>query len=206
MMNEQLSVSLSLEIIYVYGTVNGEVAAFSLTSPGVWSTVVPKSGDGRYAVSIQAYNSLGTPVLYETVIYKLDGLIQLKTDWTREDYYNAGDLNDVEANTQYIADTAGELGYPIALEDVKTDRDYRSLPFADDISRVERNIAALANGFIAPPGYEPHKVWVSLQGFDYREANRLARNLLMIHEWLIRAAASMRFCGTFACGEDGGIY
>lgn len=205
-MNEQLSVNLALDIVYVYGTVNGEVANFSLTSPGVWSAVVPKAEDGRYAISITAYNSLGTPVLYETVVYRLDGLIPLRTDWTKDDYYNAEDLNDVEADTQYIADLASDLGYPIALEDVKTDRDYRSLPLADDISRVERNIAALSNGFIAPPGYETHKVWVSLQGFDYKDANRLARNLQLLHDWLLKTAASMRICGTFACGEGGEIY
>lgn len=205
-MNEQLSVNLSLDIVYVYGTVNGEVANFSLTSPGVWSAVVPKSVDGRYEVSIQTYNSLGTMTQYDTVIYKLDDLIPLKTDWLPGDYYNADDLNRVEADTQYIASVAEQLGYAVVLEDVVTDRDQRSIEFAASLSRVERNIAAIANGFLAPPGYQQPRTWTSLMVFDYRDATRLERNLQLLHDWLVKVADSFRYCGTFACGEDGGIY
>ena len=70
-MTEQLAVQLTLDIIYVYGEVNGAVAEFTLTAPGVWSAVVPKAEDGRYEVTITAYNSLGTPTTYSAVLYKL---------------------------------------------------------------------------------------------------------------------------------------
>ena len=40
-MTEQLSINLTSDITYVSGTINGETAEFSLTSPDVWSAIVP---------------------------------------------------------------------------------------------------------------------------------------------------------------------
>lgn len=205
-MTEQLHVNLTLDIIYVHGIVNGEVADFSLTSPGTWSAIVPKASDGRYEITITAYNSLGTPTVYSTVVYKLSGLIPLTTDWTRDDYYNANDLNEVEANTQYIADYLTAVGYPITLQPIETGRDYRRVEFADELNRVENNIHALSEGFISPPGYVEPKTWAALMPFDYRDANRLERNLQLLHTWAVSVVASFRYCGTFACGEGGEIY
>lgn len=47
-MTEQLSVKLGLDIIYVYGTVNGVEATFTLVEAGIWSAVVDKAVDGKY--------------------------------------------------------------------------------------------------------------------------------------------------------------
>lgn len=205
-MTEQLAINLTLDIIYVYGVVNGSVADFALTAPGVWSAVVPKAEDGRYEVTITAYNSLGTPTVYSTVIYKLNELMPLKTDWGALDYYNAVDLNRVEANTQYIADYLNILSYLVTLEPIETGRDYKSIAFADELSRVERNIHAVATGFITPSGYEQPKGWAALAPFDYREANRLERNLQLLYTWATGVVASFKRCGTFICGEGGEIY
>lgn len=205
-MTEQLNVNLSQEVVYVYGTVNGEEATWTLTAPGVWSAVVPKSEDGLYHVCITAYNSLGTPTTYETVISRIEGLIPLKTDWTAQDFYNADDLNRVEADTQYIAEYLESAGYPVTLEAVRVDRDVTSIEFADSLSRVERNIDALRQAFLAPPGYQAPKVWAAGKPFGYRDANRLEQNLQLLHDWAVAVVAGFKYCGTFACGEDGGIY
>ncbi len=203
---EQLSVNLALDIIYVYGTVNGAEADFALTAPGVWSAVVPRSEDGVYTVSVTAYNSLGTPTTYETTLYRASGLLQPKTDWARDDYYNAEDLNRVEINTQYLADELTLAGYQVRLEQVIADRDMTHFEFASSLSRVERSIDALAAAFIAPPGYQEPRVWAALDTFDYRDANRLERNLQLLYDWLVAAMASFRRAGAFACGEGGEIY
>lgn len=204
---EQLSVNLALDVIYVHGTVNGAEATWTLTAPGVWSAVVPKSEDGLYHVSITAYNSLGTPTTYETTISKIEGLIPLKTDWGPDDYYGPDDLNRVEANTQYIAEYLADAGYPVTLEDpIRVNRDVTDYEFADSLSRVERNIHALAQAFLAPPGHQPPKTWTPGMRHSYQDANRLEQNLQLLYDWLMSAIEGFRYCGTFACGEGGEIY
>lgn len=204
-MMEQLSLTLGLDVIYVSGTVNGLEADFVLVGPGVWQAVVPKAEDGMYYVSITAYNSLGTTTEYNTVISKIEGLLPLKT-WTAQDFYSPDELNRIEANTDFIASYLGEAGYPIALEAVKVDRDVTGYEFADSLSRVERNIDALAQGFIEPPGYEQPKAWQAGMRHSHVDANRLERNLKALYQWAEAVVASFKYCGTFYAGEDGGIY
>ncbi len=205
-MTEQLNVSLALDVIYVHGTVNGVEADFALTAPGVWTATVPRAEDGRYVVSITAYNSLGTPTVYETTIVKLDDLLPLKTDWVATDTYNAADLNRVEANSDYIAGRLAEIGYPATLGAIDTGRTIERFEFADMLNRVEANIDALHSAFVALPNYQEPKEWVAGMPFDYRDANRLERNLLLIYTWLINTIDAFKLCGTFACGEGGEIY
>ena len=134
-MEEQLSISLASDITYIYGTVNGSEATFSLSASNTWSTTVPKSTDGKYEVSITAYDDAGNSTLYNTTIYKLDSMMEPKTDWTKDDYYNAEDLNRIEINTQFLAEYLVKIQYPsISLETVKTDRDMTSIDFISSIN------------------------------------------------------------------------
>lgn len=132
----------------------------------------------------------------------------LKTDWTAaDDYSDPDNLNRVEAYTKYTADTLKDYGYPVTLEPVVVDRDIMTgYEFADSLSRVERNINALAQGFMVLPGYQDPKVWAPGMRFDYQDANRLEMNLQILSDWAIKTAASFKRCGTFTCGEDGDIY
>ncbi len=208
-MNELINVKLALDIIYITGTVNGEIAEFSLSALGIWTAVVPKAIDGKYVVEITAYNSLGTPTHYYTVIYKLEEMIPPKVDWTSEDDYNAGDLNRVEANTQFVADFIRSIYYVIPDLEIKTDRDETSIDFISSIKRVEENIDTIRRHFITPLSYEDKREWVignEPQRFDYRDANRLEKNLLSLYEWAVIAKENLIYCGTFNCGEEGVIY
>ena len=199
---EQLSINLSLEITYVSGTVNGEVANFSLSAPGVWSAVVPVSEDGKYVISITAYNNLGTATVYNTIIYKLEGMLQPKINWTSEDYYNAEDLNRVEANIQFVVEYLLSIDYMILLEEIKTGRDMTSIDFVSSINRVERNLDSIRSNMINPPGYGPMKLWTNKIGFDYRDANRYEKNLELLYKWAHLIFDSYKYCGEFVCGED----
>lgn len=205
-MSEQISVDLGLDISYVYGTVNGVEASFTLTSPGVWSAVVDKAANCRYEVHILAYNSLGSSTEYNTIVYRLDDMMAPKLDWNREDYYNAEDLNRVEANTQFIAEYLKDMFYTVELEDVKTDRDKTSLDFISSINRVERNIEALRANFITPAGYKDHKSWILGMAFTYLDANRYENNLNLIYLLAQLVKKNFKYCGTYACGEEGVIY
>lgn len=124
-----------------------------------------------------------------------------KTDWTRNDEYNAADLNRVEGNTKCLADLLATVGYPVALAPVKTDRDYKGFEFADSLSRIEANIHALTTGFFAPPGYIPPKTWTALRPHDWRDANRVESNLKVLYDWIFRTMDGFKYCGTFYCGE-----
>lgn len=205
-MTEQISVTLSLDISYVYGTVNGVEADFSLTAPGVWSAVVPKSQDGRYEVVITAYNSLGTPTQYDTVIYRLEDIMEPKTDWTSSDYYNADDLNRVEVNTQFVANYLRDIQYNIPVLVSVEGRTAKSIEFISSVNRVEDNVESIRTNFLTPPGYQDKKTWYLGRGFDFKDANRLEQNLQLLYDWAVIAKENQIYCGTFACGEEGVIY
>ena len=179
-MTEQLSVRLGLDVIYVYGTVNGVEATFTLIETGLWSAVVDKAADGKYAVVITAYNSLGTPTTYENTIYKLDNLIQSKLDWTQWDYYNAEDLVRVEANTQFVADYLESMGYHADLQTVKADWIMQDYPTITQINRIENNLDALQACFYAPEGWGNKKTWVKKMKFSWEDALRYERNLHLL--------------------------
>lgn len=125
-----------------------------------------------------------------------------KTDWLASDYYNFGDLDRVESNTKYIADTLNSVGYSFAFSYVLA-RTTAIIEFYDSLNRVEGNIADIAVGFYTPAsGWETPKIdWESGKPFSYRDARRLERNLYELY-LLVRALfGGMRPCGSFSCGE-----
>ncbi len=132
-------------------------------------------------------------------------IVVIKT-WTPNDQYGPDELNRVETNTQHIADYLQAAGYPVTLEPLKTDRDMAGYEFGDSLSRVERNIDGLRQGFITPPGYQAPKTWSGGMGHNFQDANRLEQNLQILYDWALGVVDSFKHCGAFACGEDGGIY
>lgn len=200
-MNEQLSINLTSDISYVYGTVNGIEAKFSLTAPCIWSATVPKSNDSRYEIIIIAYNNAGTSTTYNTIIYKLDDIMTPKTNWTKDDFYNAEDLNRVEANTQYVAELIALLLKGLELEPIIVNRDYKTIEFADDLNRVERNLEKL--NVLNLKGLKPLKTnWKVGDPFDYNDANRYENNLNLLYKILKPNINNIKYCGTFNCGEE----
>jgi hypothetical protein len=207
-MGEQVSIILTSDISYVYGTVNGIEATFMLTAENTWTATVDKSVSGKYEISITAYNNLGTSTNYNTVIYKLEGLIPLKLNWTSEDYYNADDFNRVEADTQYIAEYLISIGYIMPELNIKTDRDITSIDFLSSVNRIEGNIESIKNAFITPVGWQNKKLWTISPKFDFKDANRLENNLSALHSLAKIVKDNLIFCGTFSIGADweGGLF
>ncbi len=201
-MTEQISVNLANDIIYVYGIVNDVEVSFELVEIGVWSAVVDKAEDGRYVVSITAYNSLGTQTEYNTTIYKLGGLIPPKMNWARYDYYNAADLVRVEANTQYIADMLIDMGYIPDVGAIKADWEMTDFPYLSEIKRVDINIDELKNCFYAPDGWENKKDWDTNKTFSYVDANRFEKNLYLLDYIIELLKDGTIYSGTFYSGQD----
>lgn len=129
-----------------------------------------------------------------------------KTDWNSNDTYNFTDLNRVENNTAEVAAFLESIQYQIPIQTIVSDRDKTSIDYISDINRIEDNIEQIKNAFITPPGYQQKKTWAVGMGFDYRDANRLERNLQLLYEWAHLAKENLKYCGTFYCGEDGDIY
>lgn len=201
-MTEQLSVKLGLDIIYVHGTVNGMEATFTLVETGLWSAVVDRAQDGKYVVVITAYNSLGTPTVYENTIYKLDDLIQSKLDWTRNDYCNAEDLVRISANTQFVADYLESMGYYADIEFVKADWTMEDYPTITQINRIEDNIDALQDCFYAPEGWGDKKTWVKKMKFSWEDTLRYERNLYLLTQIINLIKDATVYCGTFSSGQE----
>ncbi|MBU3208680.1 Ig-like domain-containing protein [Clostridium algidicarnis] len=201
-MNEQVSIKLKSEVNYVYGTVNGVEATFTLTDTNTWSATVSKSLDGKYVISIKAYNSAGTSTSLDTIIYKIEDLIPLKTNWDPEDFYNAEDLNRVEINTQYISELANQLFTPnIKLDTVVVDRNYSTIEFAESLNRVENNIQKLFLKGISK--LQPMKTnWLVGDTFSFKDANRYEQNLDILYPVFKYNLFNINYCGTLNCGEE----
>lgn len=129
-------------------------------------------------------------------------MITPKTDWTSNDFYNFEDLNRVEANIQFVAEYLQSIDYNIPLEETKTDRDMESIDFVSSINRLERNLDSIREHMITPPSYEDMKVWTNKMGFNYDDANRYEKNLLLLYKWAQLIYKSYKYCGEFICGEE----
>lgn len=129
-------------------------------------------------------------------------MITPKVNWNSNDYYNFADLNRVESNIQFVADYLVSMGYAIPLEAIVTNRDMLSIDFVSSINRVERNLDSIRANLITPPTYQDMKVWSKGMGFNFDDANRYERNLLLLYKWADLIAQSFKYCGTFNCGEE----
>lgn len=126
-----------------------------------------------------------------------------KTNWTKDDYYNFGDLDRVEGNSSYLAVLLTTYrGQAVTINTI-TARDIKRIEFYDSLNRVEGNIQTLADSFYIPIGWIAMKTkWQSGEPFSYIDAKRLEINLQLLYELLTKTLDSMRYCGTFTCGEE----
>jgi hypothetical protein len=126
-----------------------------------------------------------------------------KTNWNSQDYYNFKDLNHVEINTLAVKDLAEVLRGNIELEPIDFDRDMKSIPFADVLNKIERNIGELGNKLYKPKGWlSPKLEWDYNQPFDFTDANRLEKNLLLLYNYANGNVDKIPYCGTYTCGEE----
>ncbi|MHB8077422.1 hypothetical protein [Desulfosporosinus fructosivorans] len=125
-----------------------------------------------------------------------------KTSWWKDDYYNFGDLNRVESNTQeLITIMQGNFTPPVLT--VVTNRDITRIEFYDELNRIEGNILAIRNALYEPPGWiTPVTDWFSLKSFGYIEANRLESNLLALYTLLQNIQNYFQYSGVPTCGQD----
>ena len=129
------------------------------------------------------------------------------TDWdgVTEDrkWYNFGDLNRVENNTNEIADIIESYTTRPPIGTVITNRDNTNIDFYDSLNRIENNILTLKNASYEPAGFiQPKTDWESLQGFSYIDANRLELNLLLLYILVNAIKGGLLHCGAFYAGQN----
>lgn len=122
-------------------------------------------------------------------------------EWGPSDYYNFGDLNRVENNTEVVADLISHFGTLPAIVTV-SNRDMKRIEFADSLNRVENNQDLLRQRF-TPVGWLANKVdWESNTPFDYRDAARLENNLALLYFYYHGNYEARQYCGMVTCGEE----
>lgn len=198
-----LSVSLPSEIIYVSGTVNGTAYTWTLIE-GAWTATVERAADDTYAVALTAVTAAGVSTNFELTLYY--GLLTLITDRTAEDvanktakgFYNASDLNRVEAAVQYVAERFAAQGYAVAVSP-KTDWLASDIPTASELETYRQNIATL-RALIAVMKSTPETP-ETMRFLDYVKANNIERILLDLDTLLTNAALAWYQSGEIYAGE-----
>lgn len=138
-MQQEVSIVLASDIIYVTGTVNGEAVSFQLLG-GAWRARAARASDNIYIIKITAYDAAGNSATHE--ITKTYGLFAI-TDRTAADVAelkriraktsnkeplteseqatwdigkgarNARDLNRIAENCMFLRDLLTSYGYSV---------------------------------------------------------------------------------------------
>jgi hypothetical protein len=130
--------------------------------------------------------------------------IAAKTDWDAADYFNYGDVNRVENNTDYIADyVETNLGNRPAIVGTKVDWANTDIVYAANMQRIESNVTLIKTRLGTPTGWGTPVTWVTLLKFDYTDANRLETNLSLLKTMAENVNAALLYCGDVIAGEGG---
>lgn len=108
----------------------------------------------------------------------------------------AGDLNRIEDNTQYLSDILSSLYYFSYVETYMWGM--TEIPNINDVNRIIGNVGKLISAFYKHSA-APELPETMLR---FEEINSIEKNLYLLKEILDNMIASFRECGTFKCGED----
>jgi hypothetical protein len=191
-MTRTLSVWVGAEIIYLYGTVNGEAATFTLVGGGMWQAIVPRSEDDNYLLHLEAYSENGLEGVYDYVLYY--GLMPFVTD-RNGGYYKHTDLKRVSHNARHLAGLLNGYGYAVTVNP-KTDWAVGDIPRDSEMVRYLGDVQSVKTAF-----YGTTPLPESMERIDYRDANNIEKLLEEIETYINRMVAGFRKCGTFRAGQ-----
>lgn len=200
-MSRTISVWVGAEIVYLYGTVSGDVATFTLVGDGNWQATVPRSDDDNYVLHLEAYSVDGLEGTYDYTLYY--GMMPSVTDRTAADvrnktikgYYNYTDLNRVGHNTDFLASQLNLYGYAVTVAP-KTDWAVGDIPRNSDMTLYLIDLSALKDKFYGTTALPP-----SMDYLTVAEANNIELLLAEIEMYRNRMVAGFRKCGTFKSGQ-----
>lgn len=122
----------------------------------------------------------------------------LVTDRGAGTYYNASDLNRVEAAVQYVAERFAAQGYAVTVSP-KKDWLASDIPTASELETYRQNIVTL-RALLAVMPTTPEAP-DSMAGLTYTEANSIERILLDLDTLLTNAALAWYQSGELYAGE-----
>ena len=221
-MTRTLSVWVGAEIIYLYGTVNGEATTFTLVGAGKWQAVVPRTEDDKYVLHLEAYSENGLEGTYDYTLYY--GMMPCITDRTQADVnrvralnakgwenmteaertewlgglkgaYNVSDLNRVGHNVAYLAELLGGYGYSVTVSP-KVNWQINDIPSVEDMDAYLSDVETLKAAF-----YGTTPLPESMNKLSYIDANNIEKLLLEIETYINRMVTGFRKCGTFKSGQ-----
>jgi hypothetical protein len=131
--------------------------------------------------------------------------IEPKLNWLESDYMNFVDWNRIENNILELRNYLVSIQYNPPAITTNTTRNNLSIDFLSSINRIEANLDNIRLAFFSPADYLPKETWTVSKGFDYTDANRLESNTSRLLILGMSVYQSYRYCGTFNCGETGGL-
>lgn len=124
-----------------------------------------------------------------------------KTDWTDADRYNFEDINRVESNTEHIKNFLSAMYYAFPMMSFVTNRTQASFDYVSSINRLETNLQTIWQAFILSEEWTLF-FWTEDTPFDAETANRWEQELERMYQYAQSVFESIRYCGTFACGQE----
>lgn len=221
-MTRTLSVWVGASIIYLYGTVNGEAATFTLMGDGQWQTIVPRAEDDNYLLHLEAYSANGLEGVYEYTLYY--GMMPVVIDRTQADVlrvkalnakgwegmsaaertewlgglkgaYNVSDLNRVGNNVAYLAGVLDGYGYMVSVAP-KTNWTVEDIPTQAQMATYLGNVQALKDGFYGTTDLPETMDKLTADG-----ANNIERLLCEIEQNIHNMTAAWHYSGELFSGE-----
>lgn len=201
-MNETITVWVGASIIYLYGTVNGTAATFTLVGDGYWQATVPRSVDNNYSLYLEAYSTDGLEGAYAYTLYY--GIIPIIIDRTAGDVrnrtskgiYKYTDLNRVAHNVEYLAGLLNGYGYSVTVTP-KTDWAQEDIPTFAQMADYLADVVTIKAAF-----YGTQTIPSTMDHIDYEDANNIEKLLLEIETNINNMIAGFRKCGTQKCGTE----
>ena len=123
-------------------------------------------------------------------------------NWTKEDTYEAIDLNRVENNTEYISSLLSQYGYTRGITTIVKNRTITSYDDIVSINRVESNLDKLKHCFYTPTDWRNSKTWIANMKFDYSDAYRYENNLNLLFNLSNILIDYLKYSGTFSSGQE----
>ena len=222
---QNVAVTLSTDVIYVSGTVNGVDYTWTNTDADRWEATVARAENEIYVVALTLINTLGTTTSANFTLYY--GALNLITDRTERDVerwrllqskgydglseeekaewqagmkgaYNYEDLNRIESAVIFIANRLAEHGYYVYPE-VKPSWSITDYPTKAEMDRYFSNIALLRAQL---PLYPTTPVAPTTnKRMDYMVANDIEQILSDIDRQISAINQSWYYTGDVFTGE-----
>lgn len=109
-------------------------------------------------------------------------MIECKTNWTQDDYFNAEDYNRIKNNIAYIRNYMNELFINLPGVELGEDKNYESMIYAKEINAIEEALDGInANSYMLDVG-EKQVFYTNGTTPKWTEFNRIESAIELIAE------------------------